>query len=469
MKQIDWGRQIQNLSIPNAKLEDLTLEFGKFNTNSYTTDLTVSATATEFARADAIKSYVDELVDGSLKAPEAYDPTTTSNYPTTYGGDPIQAGDSFRITAAGTMGGRTVNVEDLLIALVDWAGATTDADWMVAESNRDQATETTLWVAKIATQALTDAWTNDTDYITPLKLATYITDLNINNIYDADGALTGNRFVNTGANSLTFDGTSSFRINMKGTNTGLIQASSWQVLMRMGTTGMGSTYTSIDLRPDRMIVTDTENLKWLTYIADYSTNGVLDPRWIPDYEAVTNAITSATIGAGNGLVLNGSDIDVVPADASLTVNADDMQVNIGNTNWTSLEVSATGLELVANITWERTFTVGTGNNFDIVADMNLSTLSVSPDGTVPLAIATVDYVDTASSQPIKESHTLTAGEITAGSFTVSQTVIADSMDFVFNGNVEDEGDEYTVSGTTVTLVTPADWVAGDIIKLKYRY
>ncbi|MEA2036422.1 MAG: hypothetical protein U9O94_02860 [Nanoarchaeota archaeon] len=65
------------------------------------------------------KIYVDALYDGSLKAPEAYDPTVTSNYPLTYGGASIQAGDSFRITASGTMGTRTVNTEDLLIALVD--------------------------------------------------------------------------------------------------------------------------------------------------------------------------------------------------------------------------------------------------------------------------------------------------------------------------------------------------------------
>ena len=113
------------------------------------------------------------MVDASLKTPEAYDPTLTSNYPLTYGGNAIQAGDSFRMTGADTLGTKDVNVEDLLIALVDGAGATTDADWMVAESNRDQSTETVLGVSKIATQALTNAGANDTDYITPLKLSVW--------------------------------------------------------------------------------------------------------------------------------------------------------------------------------------------------------------------------------------------------------------------------------------------------------
>jgi len=361
MKQIIWSRQIQDLSIPNGKITDTTLEFGKLNTNMYTTDLAVSATVTELARADAIKSYVDGLVDGSLKTPEAYNPTTTGNYPLTYSGATIQAGDSFRITAAQASigwGSRDVNVEDLLIALVDWAGATTDADWMVAESNRDQATETALGLAELATQAETDAGTDDLRIVTPLKLTTFIANLNIDK-----------------------------------------------------TAGAGMTET-----------TGTFN--------------------------------------------------VIAADLSLNIAADNMQVNIGNTNGTSLEVSATGLELASNITGERTFTVGTWNNFDIIADANLATLSSQPTGTVPLAIATVDYVDNnAGGTWGKEIHTLTAWEVTAGAFTMSQTAIANSMDFIFNGSVQTEWawNEYTVSGTTVTLVTPADRTAGDVIVLKYQY
>lgn len=181
--QLRGSTQIKDLSIPNVKLEDATLEFAKFNTNSYTDDLAVSASNVEFARADAIKNYVDSLVDGSLKAPEAYDPSVTGDYPLTYGGEAIQKGDSFRMTAAqvdiGWDGVRDVNVEDLLIALIDGADANTSSDWMVAESNRNQATEAEAWVAKIATQVITDAGVNDTDFVTPLKLDTYLVNKNI--------------------------------------------------------------------------------------------------------------------------------------------------------------------------------------------------------------------------------------------------------------------------------------------------
>ncbi len=111
---------------------------------------------------------VDALVDASLVPPEAYNPTITGNYPLTFGGGAIKGGHSYRITAAGTMGGITVNIEDLLIALVDTPGQT-DGNWMVAESNRDQATETVKGVAEIITAAEVITGTDDERILTVLK------------------------------------------------------------------------------------------------------------------------------------------------------------------------------------------------------------------------------------------------------------------------------------------------------------
>lgn len=81
---------------------------------------------------------VAAMVDGALRAPEAYTPAG-GLYPATYGGAAIERGDSFRC-ASGTMGGVTVNAEDLLIALVDAPGQV-DANWQVLESNRVVATQ----------------------------------------------------------------------------------------------------------------------------------------------------------------------------------------------------------------------------------------------------------------------------------------------------------------------------------------
>ena len=153
---------------------------GAFAANRITVnDITI--TNTPIAGTDGTnKNYVDGLVDGSLKQPEAYDPTTTGNYPLTYGGNTIQAGDSFRITAAQVGigdGNRDVNIEDLLIALIDNPSATVSTDWMVAESNRDQATEVVKGVAKLATQAETDAGIDDLSIVTPLKLITYLANI----------------------------------------------------------------------------------------------------------------------------------------------------------------------------------------------------------------------------------------------------------------------------------------------------
>ena len=114
---------------------------------------------------------VDTLVDASLKVPEAYDPAGSGNFPTTYGGNAVEKGDSFRIVTADTLGtGTIVNPEDLLIANTDTPGQT-DANWQVVESNRSQATETVKGVAEIATQAEVDTGTDDERIITPAKLA----------------------------------------------------------------------------------------------------------------------------------------------------------------------------------------------------------------------------------------------------------------------------------------------------------
>ncbi len=118
------------------------------------------------------KAEVDVLVDATMKAPEAFAPAGT--YPVTYAGNAVESGDSFRVTVAGTLGAVTVNAEDLLIALID-TPAQVDANWMVAESNRDQSTETTKGVAELATQAETNAGTDDGRFITPLKLASLLT------------------------------------------------------------------------------------------------------------------------------------------------------------------------------------------------------------------------------------------------------------------------------------------------------
>ena len=150
LKQIDLKRQSKDSSLNWEKLELDFLNGNSINLTNGNNNGTLTGLADPTLAQDvATKSYVDGLVDASLKAPEAYDASINS-FPTTYDGEPIQKGDSYRITVAGTLGSFVVNAEDLLIALTDLPTAT---DWMVAESNRSQATESTLGVARLATQA----------------------------------------------------------------------------------------------------------------------------------------------------------------------------------------------------------------------------------------------------------------------------------------------------------------------------
>lgn len=118
----------------------------------------------------ALETALENIIDLSLATPEAYDPSGTSAFPTTYSAGAIRAGHTFRITAAGTMdsGAVTVNSEDLLIALVD-TPTDSAADWQVVESNRDQATETTTGVTRYSTNAEALAGTDDQSAMTPLK------------------------------------------------------------------------------------------------------------------------------------------------------------------------------------------------------------------------------------------------------------------------------------------------------------
>ncbi|HQY04111.1 MAG: hypothetical protein IPH00_16505 [Flavobacteriales bacterium] len=85
------------------------------------------------AEVDAVAA----LIDGTLKAPEAFAPS--GSYPTTFAGVAISRGDTFRLSG-GAMGARTVDSEDLAVALVDTPGQT-DGNWQVIESNRVVATQ----------------------------------------------------------------------------------------------------------------------------------------------------------------------------------------------------------------------------------------------------------------------------------------------------------------------------------------
>jgi hypothetical protein len=133
------------------------------------------AADTNIPSALAVKTYIDATI-GALGNLEGSWSAASGAFPV--GSSPVagtKKGDYWYVSTAGTVNSIPFNVGDVLIAIVDNASTSTYAsNWISLEVNRDQATETALGLAEIATQAETDAGTNDTTIVTPLKLKTLL-------------------------------------------------------------------------------------------------------------------------------------------------------------------------------------------------------------------------------------------------------------------------------------------------------
>lgn len=138
------------------------------------TDLTTNSGSTAVPTAAAVKSYVDANIGGLGNLEGAWD-ASSGAFPV--GSSPTagtKSGDYWYVSVAGTTGGVAFNVGDVIIAKVNAASTTLASDWIQLEVNRDQATETTLGLAEIATQTEVNTGTDDLRIVTPLKLKTYL-------------------------------------------------------------------------------------------------------------------------------------------------------------------------------------------------------------------------------------------------------------------------------------------------------
>ena len=130
-----------------------------------------SASDSNIPTTKAVKDYIDANVAGIGNLEGGWD-ASSGTFPV--GSSPTagtKAGDYWYVTTAGTVGGVAFNVGDVIIAKVNNASTTNAANWIQLEVNRDQATETVLGLVEIATQTETNTGTNDTNAVTPLKLA----------------------------------------------------------------------------------------------------------------------------------------------------------------------------------------------------------------------------------------------------------------------------------------------------------
>lgn len=119
----------------------------------------------------AVKTYVDGLIGGLGNLEGAWD-ASSGSFPAATGG--TKKGDYWYVSVAGTVDSVAFNVGDVIIAKIDNASTTSAAYWIQLEVNRDQATESALGVAEIATQGEVNTGTDDLRIVTPLKLKTLL-------------------------------------------------------------------------------------------------------------------------------------------------------------------------------------------------------------------------------------------------------------------------------------------------------
>lgn len=172
--------KILNSNVTFAKIQDIaTLTVvgrvaagsGVSSAITVITDMT-SASSTTLATSSAIKTYVDNIVAGLGNLEGAFDASVASVFPT--GATPgagTKKGDYWYVTGAGTVNSIIFNIGDVLIAKIDSASTTLSTDWIVLESNRDQATTSVLGVARLATTAEAQALSNAVAVLTPASLA----------------------------------------------------------------------------------------------------------------------------------------------------------------------------------------------------------------------------------------------------------------------------------------------------------
>jgi hypothetical protein len=159
--------QVKDGGITTAKIADLS------------TNIVSNSSSTAIPTADAVKTYVDSVAGGLGNLEGGWDLTIATSFPFVTSPAVIKKGDYWYATTNGiinttTITGIAIEIGDVMIANKDNADGITYADWIILQTNKDQATETTLGLVRIADQTAVNTGTDDTEAITPLKLKTYL-------------------------------------------------------------------------------------------------------------------------------------------------------------------------------------------------------------------------------------------------------------------------------------------------------
>lgn len=199
------------------------------------------------------------------------------------------------------------------------------------------------------------------------------------------------------------------------------------------------------------------------FVSEGSTNGNTKYVLTTDDPIVlgTTALTFAQIGsgettvAGAGLTLTGSTVDVVAANTSLTVGANDVAVNLGDA---SLEISS-GLRVKQGTS---------GQVYIASAGGVLTPVTLSGDATVTAA-----GVLTLVSTVLKEADVVTretpSGTVNSSNvtFTLAATPLSGSEEVFLDGLLQEPaGEDYTLTTNSIAFVSAP--LTGQRIRVNYR-
>lgn len=153
------------------------LETADFATGVIDTDIALTANSdAKIATQKATKAYIDAAFNANdaLVLKGSIDCSTNPNYPA------ASAGHTYKVSVAGKIGGASgVNVEsgDTLYCIADGtvAGnhATVGSNWVIVQSNVEQATVSTKGILALATQAIAEAKTDSEKAVTPISLINF--------------------------------------------------------------------------------------------------------------------------------------------------------------------------------------------------------------------------------------------------------------------------------------------------------
>ena len=176
------------------------------------------------------------------------------------------------------------------------------------------------------------------------------------------------------------------------------------------TLSRGSSAQAIDLSDAEMVVIDTTNEIGLVYDADYSTNGVSDDRWIPDFGAVKSQI-------------GGNDLDALVI--TPTVTEDGFVIAWNDTNDEYELIQAATMDQLGGQDLDSTVTAPTGteDGFHLAWNESNNEYELVDDGSVAVygtefQEASAEAETSTTSETFQQKLRMTTPSLPAGDYRI---------------------------------------------------